>query len=460
MAVMPGAFLHDLESPSRPTSTTSTTKPIPFIVPPTSSAATSLSNSLPPTSINFDCVTNGARKRPRIESTPRTITHKNHEFTPAPPDFDDALSPGPLINANYRLAGGLDTPGEARRCIEEYNEDEGLQYRRNRFNNSYFPDTTGSDEVRSPVPPESISRQDQKGWGKVVLSVTGKAFNFCAGVVRGFYAGGGQGYTLERPRSAPASFAQPDDCNLVQPWEDVFHKDYRSITPIPGHFPADSFIDGYMDSPYRVAAAVQEAMTDDMPHKSWVFVQRSDAQSRSPSPARKKIRPSSSALDQSVRRPASRASAAIHSRPSYNRSSFSNASFASSRAVAPSTASRPDPSPAHAVSAGHKRSRSSIASPRQYTSLASPDRNQQERPHTPASPEVKQFRRQVKRQDRVREDSIKRLTAQTEDLIRLGREALGTRIEVAEIRTPDDELEDEGYAEGEEDYDYGSKVWS
>ena len=456
---MPGAFLHDLESPTRPTLTTNTTKSIPFIVPPTPSAAISLSKSLPQTSITLEPAARSARKRPRIQSTPRTASLKSHLPTFPPPDFDDALSPEPFVNTNYRLADGLDTHGDARRRDEEEDVDDEFIYRRSRFGTSYFPYKIEPDDPRGTTPHGYSSRVYQKGWGKVVLSVTGKAFNFCASVFRGFVAGGGQGYTLERPRSAPAHFAHPQSCDQLQPWEDVFHKDYRSITPVPGHFPADSFIDDYMTSPQRVAAAIQDAMADDITQKSWVFVEPSDAQSRSPSPARKKVRPSLYTVDLSARHTASRAATATVSRPSYTRSSFTNASFASSRAVGSTTTPRPDPSPAHVVSAGHKRSRSSIASPRQHSSLASPDPNRQERPHTPTSPAVKKFRRQVNRQDRVREDSIKRLTAQTEDLIRLGREALGTRIEVAEIRTPGDELEDEGYVEGEENGD-GSKAWA
>jgi len=89
---------------------------------------------------------------------------------------------------------------------------------------------------------------------------------------------------------------------------------------------------------------------------------------------------------------------------------------------------------------GHRRSRSSIASPRRSDfhsngSLA-----------TAISPEVRQFERKIRQKEKVQDESIGKLNRQLKDMIREGKQALGTTIEIEDSLKE----EEEGYGEGSE----------
>lgn len=62
---------------------------------------------------------------------------------------------------------------------------------------------------------------------------------------------------------------------------------------------------------------------------------------------------------------------------------------------------------------------------------------------TPLSPETQRFMAERKREDRAADASIRRLNEQLKAMIKEGKEALGTKVEVLD----DVEMEDEGYFE-------------
>jgi hypothetical protein len=64
---------------------------------------------------------------------------------------------------------------------------------------------------------------------------------------------------------------------------------------------------------------------------------------------------------------------------------------------------------------------------------------------TTASPDVQRFEKKIRRKERKEDESIQRLNKQLQDMIKEGKEALGTTIEIE-----DDPNEDEGYGEGTE----------
>ena len=67
---------------------------------------------------------------------------------------------------------------------------------------------------------------------------------------------------------------------------------------------------------------------------------------------------------------------------------------------------------------------------------------------TPVTPEVQNFERKVKLKAKREDESIRRLNKQLRDMIREGKEALNTRIDVEDDGLASDH-EDEGYVEGD-----------
>jgi hypothetical protein len=66
------------------------------------------------------------------------------------------------------------------------------------------------------------------------------------------------------------------------------------------------------------------------------------------------------------------------------------------------------------------------------------------------SPEVQRFEKRIRRKEKKEDENIQRLNKQLQDMIKEGKAALRTKIEVE-----DDQEADEGYVEGVEAMDVG-----
>lgn len=356
-----------------------------------------------------------------------------------------------MVNIDYRIAGGLETS----RASEERESDLDVDYRMNRFNIT----STHRDYDYNPRTPAPLAREGNgrkrglqaspKGWdiSRTVWALTGGAalkvasFAWSTGkAFTGFRAGGGTAY---RPGFADQSWT------AVEEKEDPFDATFqgrrdRTGTPIPGEFPSgidDRYIEDYMEDP----AAHQRRVEVETPTlqgytgtgstlkskngESWVFVQPQDT--RDTSPTRRHKKPVGSLAYTS--RPVSRASlAGMGPRPKLQpRPNTTNASYASPRAGA---FARPTPLEDTTNTAiGHRRSRSSIASPRRESTV-------------PVSPDVLKYEKKLRSKDKKIDNSMRRLNSQLEDMIREGKQALGTKIEVRDTYSGQyemDEVEDE-----------------
>ena len=392
--------------------------------------------------------------------------------------FSSALpSPAPLVNTRYELKGGLDTPTtEIERrydALDLEDEDPTNDLRPNRLQPSSLglkiqdeiPETpeVGTDGVimqrkRKLVP-------DKNGWTRTIVTAMGglawKGIKSCwTTAFGGFHAGGGTGYQMSM---TTPMIVEGHTWEGLDKREDVFDESYekkytRDRTPIPGQFPGDDR--GYgctPDSPgdLRSHQPLLDNKENNRPyHDGWTMVQESDCKPEQPALSGRQ-RPDNTT---SLCRTASNASIAgarlkppEQRRPSLVSQAGSPsveqnrlASFASPRSLHKS--SHPELSRS-SRSASPTKARSSLSG-------VSPRRPLVGRPGpgsgtvTPTTPDVQDFERKVKLKAKKEEESIRRLNKQLRDMIREGKEALNTRVDVEDDATEGDH-EDEGYVEGD-----------
>ena len=370
-------------------------------------------------------------------------------------------SPKPFVNTKYQLAGGMDTPGMVdsrveenlfgepafRKSLSDLDEKKYNETLQNRPIDYFGLEREGNGRPRGHT-----QQQESTGWSKsafsVVGAVVGKAWEFCkagATVFTGFRAGGGQAYTNEF--DSVAKFETIDNN-----WEsEKNHYDFeiRVSTPLPGRYPGEDF--SYIqpedalpeESPSRPTKRrqVSGGFRDEEIAKNWVVVPNPTAPSLQPR-SRPPLRPSNSHVSHPSlavsSRPPSRASMLPTSRP------VSRASLVSTSNPRRSLA----PRGSHAGSQALSPSRgASFASPRSPASripraTGSPLREvrapQQE---SPAAREAKKWKALKRKEEREADESIRRLDAQLKAMIREGKEALGTKIEVL-----DDDMSNDDYA--------------
>ncbi|KIX95490.1 uncharacterized protein Z520_08610 [Fonsecaea multimorphosa CBS 102226] len=438
-----------------------------------------------------------SRKRPRLDT--KSVVYDDTFRR-------EALSPPPLVNTNYRIAGGLDTPTALNIQKEEdtHEFDYEIDCRPNRFNNSqkssllqpssesYFPQTPAPDRSRSsnkrrlspPAPP-------MKSWGKTVWDLTGglagKVFNFCWNTTfSGFYAGGGSGYKFD---IGPADMGSSSVWTELDPKNDVFRNDDtagdysrrldRDRTPVPGGFPGDSpeFIEDYMSrlsvQPRQENNSTPTVIPDqDSPSisrfNSWVVVDNDNQLSPSTesSPVRKKSRASTASLYASRPSPAPRHPSHPTSRPRLTpRSSTlrSSASYASPRVSMGANTSTTSSSQYQswssvpAVSAidqdqnsDKPSKRPSVISSTHRSSLSASRRQSSASVATSPkpSPEVRKFEQKMRRKEAKQDATMNRFNMQLQAMIKEGQEALGSRVEVEIQDYQNDGDVDEGYFDG------------
>jgi hypothetical protein len=463
--------------------TTANARP-PLFLPPTSASATSsLSKSHSPSLQAASKDESTSRKRLRRSDYTSNTTLTSRQSTPwskieSPSAQSSTIysplpeSPASFVNTRYRISGGLDTPLAARLEAEERHEEETreLDYRPSRMTTNarsnsagYSPHTPATAAGGGHPGRKRSHSSDQTGWGRSVVNlvggVAGKVFNFCwNSSFRGFKAGGGQTYMINS--DTPPTIEQSTWMDVSEK-DDVFNQHYKGLhynqlTPIPGQFPEEGFIDDYMSHPQAYGA---DQLSTPVRHgdeggstlrRNWVLVNDTDGlDERHQSPILPP-RTNAQAVNHQRRPTSKNLYTAVESRPKIapSRPSLAGspganvkrpASFASPRA-SPGRSYAKETSCQSARGLGHRRSRSSMASPRRTIEVFP---RQSYTP--PTSPDVQRFEKKIRRKERKEEESMQRLNKQLQDMIKEGKEALGTRIEVE-----DETEEDEGYGEGTE----------
>ncbi|KAL8680850.1 MAG: hypothetical protein Q9186_002969 [Xanthomendoza sp. 1 TL-2023] len=347
---------------------------------------------------------------------------------PSSHNTPNVVSPPPFVNTQYRIAGGLDTPSAALSTSLVLGQDGCSPYlaqrRGNRDNQRGMPGEDYFGCIPSALSRETNGRprlqtrhMTNGGWGQTIYGVVnaaGKVWSFCkSNAFRGFYAGKGPGYAM-----TPPIYPRNEESQL---WHDMDEKnlsfDEGGHISIPGRFPED-FIEDYMSqdhtTPPRAAKKIQRSKGEGDLRESWVMVGRSPRSSREGSPVRlsnRKVPPFSPSGRRPMTKTGRRPVLPAH-RPSLT-----------SQAGSPGMRSdRP---------ASFASARSPITSPKH---------------ESPVSVDVQRHAARMRRRELEEDANLKRFNQQLKAMIRQGKEALRTTVEVA---NENDAPFDEGYIEGD-----------
>jgi hypothetical protein len=212
------------------------------------------------------------------------------------------------------------------------------------------------------------------GWGRTVINAVGKVLDLCwSGAFRGFYAGGGRGYDMA---AGPGQHLDPDAWQSPSSVEkdNTFSSHNKvHLTPIPGQYPEEDV------------------------DRSWVVV------------------------------------------PTESQDPFVDTSSPSLRARRAYQASSPRRRPAQIPRLNKRAAYSSGARPSTPTKspTKSPGLPSPRSKDTPGSAEVQRYAAQLRRKERQEDASIRRLNKQLQNMIREGKEALGTTVDVGDLDMED-----------------------
>lgn len=385
----------------------------------------------------------------------------------------DPGSPLPFVNTRYQIKGGLDTPSAAQAAAGEESEYSDIGYRKRlsgttqEHKPSYFPSPPAAQLTDANGRPRmAVNSPPRDTFGKalgVVGGVVSKVWDFCtAGAFRGFYAGGGKSYTVSSdPNSNPSQDIPSIEDSF---WQGEGREGStfrgRESTPVPGTFPEDDFTSEHQypsfnvrdSTPPRAAKRRQTGIdpnSDDLA-RNWVMVSGTRTSTTTNMARRTPI---------STSRPAARYSMPTAS--SANRKPIaSTATRPASRASATAALRRPalvntrQSSVSHAGSPGLNSARpASFASPRSpggskfstSARLSTPTRNGHvatsgaEAAPSPLSIEAQKWAEQRRKEDAESDESMRRFNARLKAMIREGKEALGTTVDV-EAEDVDDDM--------------------
>ena len=399
-----------------------------FFQPPTPSPTSNCSTPQP-----YHITSNTSRKRLRPVSPEkrtsfsflddeRATTQSRVSSLPRTPN---TTSPLPLVNTQYSLAGGLDTPSLELSSSVETHDDKGITPELNFRNGRAWSDndrpgterhvsllSTALSRERNGQRRGYISAGPQGTWRDTVYTVVGgvasKVSQLCRTIAfRGFYAGGGPGYPMKPPLESifgEQSMWQNTNC------EDGHVQTNQSLdTSVSGNFPSEDFIPDYMSqdlsTPPRAAKKIQREKGEGELRSNWIMVGDTPP-SLDPSPSRP------------IRR-YPRASIAAH-RPTSK----------AGRKVLP--LSRPSLTSSAGSPALRFNQPASFASPRSPTTL---------KHESPVNFEAQRYAARVRKREMEEAANIRRLNQQLKDMIRQGKEALGTKVEIEDIF--DDEYHDD-----------------
>ncbi|KAI1336389.1 hypothetical protein F5Y15DRAFT_205597 [Xylariaceae sp. FL0016] len=379
----------------------------------------------------------------------------------------------------YVLAGQIETPnGAVQKRLEDMDDSvySDIDYRR-ALGSKRIHNQTETTQARDP------QSRPHAGWSSFAIStlggVVGKVWEFCkAGAFRGFYAGGGRGFEIQvAPGQTTASGGQVW-CNE----HNVPSLPEYGLSPFPGGFPESDYSPFHYERetpdstppPAAKRRQINSGASKDELRRNWVMVNEPDEKQRQSSSV---SRPSSEThthriappLTRRISKPVSRLSGPALDRQHSGRISHAGsaslshrepASFASprspvtpqrssSRLPVPSRPQSPNtfsptrlsqqpsriPSPSVYGKSSHRRSHSAISASAVSTAAAPRMRKresmqelQDSSPRLDAEARVLAARRM---QEEMELDTrVDDFTARLRDMIRQGKEALGTTVEV------------------------------
>jgi hypothetical protein len=383
----------------------------------------------------------------------------------------DPGSPIPFVNTRYQLSGGLDTPTAAAAAAHDIEQSEYMDagYRKRlsdgastTFENgqsTYFPHTPAPQFTDSNGRGRSTGYETQSaGWGKfaieVVGGVVGKVWEFCkAGAFRGFTVGGGKAYGIpgNAPHTPQESNFPPDEAEFTK----FDGRAERESTPIPGQFIEDDYISEYIDrralesTPPRASKRLHISNDDGELERNWIMVSSSTTtQMASPQSKPKPLARYSMPTASSAGR---RLTATTTTRPAASRANSRRPLLHRNGALAVSHAGSPGLHAARPASFASPRSPGGSRLPMPSNGYNHPKQNLSGPNGTnvaasPASIEAQKYAARIKREEQEADESIRRFNAQLQAMIREGKEALGTRIEVDEVdELVMEELLDDGF---------------
>ncbi|KAF7555790.1 hypothetical protein G7Z17_g1900 [Cylindrodendrum hubeiense] len=384
---------------------------------------------------------------------------------------------------HYQLAGQLGTPNGG--PVESSLMDESM-YSDSDYRRALGSKRTCDEMDRSMTGPSPLFNfQSQpmpsQGWGSFAFStlggVVGKVWQFCkAGAFRGFQAGGGRAFrvTAEGVRELHSLDEDPSEAHHIP--GRYPQMDYQ-------HEPMDERIDSGASTPTGPAPKRRHTDHRDDLGRNWVIVGDSKPPFEANTPQRRPNRPTptprsrnsgpSMATGRRISTPASRPASRTASRPasrlastptpgqrrqtvsrsasrlshapeppmlsSLPASTASFASFVGQRSPSPTKIPQPSqasrrrnsvaPSPSPAAIHGHRRSHSNASTASNRGSVAASPRLTDEAKHLAA---------RRKMEERDADVRISAFNKQLQDMIRQGKEALGTTIEVEGTWEDDD----------------------
>ncbi|KAI9678235.1 MAG: hypothetical protein M1817_006180 [Caeruleum heppii] len=373
-------------------------------------------------------------------------------WTTTADSFPERSSPVPFVNTKYQLAGGLDTPTGMLQEKYEYRTSHGDSAYRRQW------DQVSSRQASLDGPfdtPTALARERNGigrgtghgssasggGWGRAMVNAVGAVWQFCRGTAfNGFKAGGGTGYEVRRETLGDSS------------WQEV--PETTSLDDVNGHG-ADHSSSHAHPSP-RPAKKIQRSKGEGELQGHYIMVSAKDT------PAATSRTSSVSRSSQPRRSTATTAGNVAYSTPT--------ARSAAHRAASRRSGARPSlvsyaGSPSlhsHAKSASFASPRSRSSSPQKPV----PSAGRESLNGSPVPIEAQRLMAKRRREERKADESIQRFTTQLRAMIREGKEALGSRVEVevqeaeegerdsVALVGDDDEMEgmdvDDGFEDGEE----------
>ncbi|KAI0841368.1 hypothetical protein F5Y06DRAFT_218890 [Hypoxylon sp. FL0890] len=388
----------------------------------------------------------------------------------------------------YILAGQMGTPnGVAPNEIKEAMEDSvysDIDYRRALASKPSHIEHNGIElsnfNYAAASPTFPTQTQQHNRWGSVALSkiggVVGKVFQFCtAGVFRGFYAGGGKGYEMRAPTRQQSTSNEQAWCNE----HDIPTLPALGPSATPGGFPQSDYSPsqrGFSPESTPPPAAKRRQINDGFPsdelRRNWVLVQDSPEKTRPQSRAseapmsRTPQQVFPPVLHRRINRPVSRVNTPSYARRQSSRISHAGAasltnrepaSFASPRAQSPvppytpsriPVSTRPQspslsptrlsqqpsfiPSPSIHPKRSHRRNHSTASAASRASSRVRRRESAQGLEDNSPRLDAEAKNLAAKRIQEEMETDLRMndLNARLRDMIRQGKEALGTKIEV------------------------------
>ncbi|KAI1410266.1 hypothetical protein F5Y13DRAFT_168045 [Hypoxylon sp. FL1857] len=388
----------------------------------------------------------------------------------------------------YVLAGQMETPnGVAPNDIKDAMESSvysDIDYRRALASkHSHAEIDLSNPNFVVPSPQFPAQTQQTNTWGSLALSkiggVVGKVFQFCtAGVFRGFYAGGGTGYEMEMRTST-----MQQSTSNGQAWcneHDIPTLPTLDLSATPGGFPQPDFSPFQYERetpdstppPAAKRRQIADPFSSDELRRNWVLVQDSPEQTRPqsrasqapmgrtqqqifpPVPRRRVSRPVSRVNTPSYAR---RQSSKISHAGAPSLTNYEPASFASPRAQSPALSYTPSripvstrpqspsasptrlsqqpsfiPSPSIHPKRSHRRNHSTTSAASGVSSrVRRRDSVQEFEDYSPRlDAEAKNLAAQRIQEEMETDLRMNDLNARLRDMIRQGKEALGTKVEV------------------------------